>query len=175
MSREITDDYWIGIVERTTLLIDDVERYGNFARHEIEEAREMTNIIFKRGANNPDRRLAYYNTVKVVCSDLGISFRQTTYPDTVMNALHQIYDRTEEMYLHLWNISLEMNMPLLRHGRAAKSLGYYYETHQEYAQHMARSTVAKLKKLFREECWDGTLEGLHDITVNEAEVIMEVE
>lgn len=168
MSREVTDERWEIIIDKTNRLLERVETSEEIDADRIENITMLIQGFANMGYIHSENRERYYNGIKLLLKDLDITFRRSSLPYAVDVTLDEIRHIAELTHREFWVAAEVFNLPILRNARSAKHLGWYYTDADDYANAMGKLSVAKFRKLFLEGQWDGTLDGLGNIVMLDA-------
>tara|TARA_R110002020_G_C16059542_1_gene755334 strand:+ start:135 stop:635 length:501 start_codon:yes stop_codon:yes gene_type:complete len=150
--KEITDERWEAFVEKT--------------KHFMEIGTDDSDMIIgieymiNRGYKMPhvrDKLMGYIRTE--VQNEYQVSYRGATYPVEVMNVIEIVIERYTAVLIEYFNGMRNFSLPMFR----SRSHEMYWVDEHEFVDSKVKSLVNRLKKHYREEMWDGTIDGLHTI------------
>ena len=122
----------------------------------------------KKGNDNPELLKKMWNVVRTELKQYEDSpvTRRSIYPEYVIESLGIILNQAYAAHHAFFE---ESEIIQLVHFRRNKGVVSTYETASDYAEHKTQTLKNQLLRLFKNEQWDGTVDGLTTIDHNDRE------
>ena len=139
---------------------------SNNESDDFEDAKDIITMMCrraeKRGADNPDMLKKMWNIVRAELKqfdDAPITRRQVL-PQALQASLTVICQQAYQAHYDFFESGACISLVHFRRNRGVVAA---YESPEDYAEHKTHTLKNQLMRLWKNEQWDGTLEGLETI------------